>query len=241
MRRRAFTIVELLMVMGIIVALAALLLPSLRRVRETARCVGCSSNVRQIAMAMRMYALDNDGTMPTASDVGLPWSPALGWVAYFYPPGGGTNIEFNHGAFMKYLGSPSVRQSVLRCIEAEADSANYSYVLPAELGDRYPPPLPHGPRMRLQQFVNPSRKIILVEMNGVTSRFDGHFNIDEAPNANGPGDQPADHHFNGGRVGFGNHGFADGHVETLSRADVDDTHNRDRFEYLQTTEGPPPT
>ncbi|MDB5304538.1 MAG: hypothetical protein JWM97_2087, partial [Phycisphaerales bacterium] len=34
-----------------------------------------------------------------------------------------------------------------------------------------------------------------------------------------------------GTTGYGNHGFADGHVESLSRADVDDFKNRDRFNY----------
>jgi prepilin-type processing-associated H-X9-DG protein len=224
MRRRAFTIVELLVVIGILVALAAMLLPSLKKARESARSAGCASNVRQMAMGMRMYAMDNDGTMPTSSDIGLVWSSSTpGWVSYFYPSGGGTSIEFNHGAFMKYLGDVSVRKDVLRCVEADTDSANYSYVLPEQLGS------PSGALMRLQKFANSSRKIIVVEMNGVTSRFDGHFNIHESgPN----GDEPADHHYNTGKSGFGNHAFADGHVESLSRADVDDYKNVDRFDYM---------
>ena len=49
-----------------------------------------------MAIGMRMYAMDNDGTMPTSSNIGLTWAAnAPGWVCYFYPPGGGTSIEFN--------------------------------------------------------------------------------------------------------------------------------------------------
>ena len=123
---------------------------------------------------------------------------------------------------MRYLGPVGNRPPVLRCVDAEDDSANYSYVLPEQLGD------PSRALMRLQRIANPSRKIVVVEMNGVTSRFDGHFNIHET-GANG--DEPADHHFHIGKSGFGNHAFADGHVETLSRADVDDNKNLDRFDY----------
>lgn len=53
---RAFTLVELLVVIGIIAVLVALLMPSLAAARNSARGVSCRSNVRQIAMACMMYA-----------------------------------------------------------------------------------------------------------------------------------------------------------------------------------------
>src|SRR4051795_13408576 len=65
--RRAFTLVELLVVIGVIALLVALLLPVLGRARESANQVKCLSNVRQIAAALVSYANDNRGWMPGAA------------------------------------------------------------------------------------------------------------------------------------------------------------------------------
>src|SRR6185312_3947712 len=61
MRRRAFTLVELLIVIGIIAAVTALLLPAVNRAREMARRTVCLSNLRQLSAAWIMYANDNKG------------------------------------------------------------------------------------------------------------------------------------------------------------------------------------
>src|SRR6266446_6396665 len=62
--RRGFTLVELLVVIALIAVLIAILLPSLLRAKESANRVKCSSNLRQIGMAERMYAIDNKGQYP---------------------------------------------------------------------------------------------------------------------------------------------------------------------------------
>jgi prepilin-type N-terminal cleavage/methylation domain-containing protein len=62
--KKAFTLVELLTVIAIILFLVGLLMPALNRVRETAKVTKCISNMRQISMATFLYASDNGGMAP---------------------------------------------------------------------------------------------------------------------------------------------------------------------------------
>jgi type II secretory pathway pseudopilin PulG len=63
-RRGGFSLVELLIVCGILVLLVALLLPALRRLREKAIDVVCMSRLKDLASACEMYAAHNDGQFP---------------------------------------------------------------------------------------------------------------------------------------------------------------------------------
>lgn len=59
--RRAFTLVELLVVTAILALLAGLLLPVFARSRERARLTDCALKLRQFAVALNLYRADNDG------------------------------------------------------------------------------------------------------------------------------------------------------------------------------------
>lgn len=61
---RAFTLVELLVVIGIISVLIAILLPALNRARGAAQTIACASNMRQVMQGLIMYANDNHGSLP---------------------------------------------------------------------------------------------------------------------------------------------------------------------------------
>ena len=63
-RRSGFTLVELLVVIGIIALLIAILLPTLSKARESARRTECASNLRQVGIAVRFYALDSRDQVP---------------------------------------------------------------------------------------------------------------------------------------------------------------------------------
>ncbi len=65
-RNRAFTLIELLVVIAIIALLIGILLPAIGSARQSARNLLCQTNIRQIAQATKIYAVDYKGKFPTA-------------------------------------------------------------------------------------------------------------------------------------------------------------------------------
>jgi prepilin-type N-terminal cleavage/methylation domain-containing protein len=76
--RAGFTLVELLVVIGIIAVLISILLPALNKAREAAKRVQCASNQRQVAMAFFNYAAREKGNLPPSyrqkPDPGYSWA-----------------------------------------------------------------------------------------------------------------------------------------------------------------------
>jgi len=120
-RQSAFTLVELLVVIGIIALLISILLPTLSSVRRQAATLQCSSNMKQIATAMMMYVQDNKGKLPPCASDPVPgvWDAGWWWpnelVRGGYVKGSGQNV---------YKKTPSTtaekvfsKSSVFRCPE----------------------------------------------------------------------------------------------------------------------------
>src|SRR4051812_45849607 len=78
-RLRAFTLVELLVVIGIIAVLIGILLPALSKARAQANLVACSSNLRQLNMCMLMYEQDSKGRLM------VEWTNGPLWVYLLKP------------------------------------------------------------------------------------------------------------------------------------------------------------
>jgi prepilin-type N-terminal cleavage/methylation domain-containing protein/prepilin-type processing-associated H-X9-DG protein len=101
--RRAFTLIEILVVVAIIALLIAILLPSLARAKAMARMVQCQSNVRQVAQAFCMYVGENKGQLPgTSFD---PYADWLGRRNKLPDPWPGVGREPEDGVIWRHMGN----------------------------------------------------------------------------------------------------------------------------------------
>ncbi|HEX8834951.1 MAG TPA: prepilin-type N-terminal cleavage/methylation domain-containing protein [Abditibacteriaceae bacterium] len=81
-RHRAFTLIELLIVIAVIGILAALIFPVFSRIKETGRRTACASNMKQLGMAFQQYIQDNSRRMPNAVDGLFGAGKKGGWTYY---------------------------------------------------------------------------------------------------------------------------------------------------------------
>ena len=81
-KRKAFTLIELLIVIAIIAILAAILMPVFASAREKARASACISNQKQIGLGILQYYQDYDETVPAGTD---PYGMGCGWAGQIQP------------------------------------------------------------------------------------------------------------------------------------------------------------
>lgn len=211
---RAFTLVEVLVVLAILSVLAALVIPMINRAMVSAKSSACASNMRQIGVAMMTYASDYGGELPETSHSG---DASLSWIY----------------TLSRYLGDMDEIRICPADPRREALLAGNgtSYVLNSYLFlqryDRYGDAI--GPKPNhLLRIAHPSRTILAFigsEDGSVGVGSDhthseqwtswGALLADIEPDRHRVGDRGADR-----SIGSANYLYADGHVENFAASTI---------------------
>ena len=114
--RRGFTLVELLVVIGIIALLISILLPTLSSARESSKRIVCTNNLRQLGLAQVMYTQDNNGIYTGGARGGYYQHDFLHWEQSRPDPDGRSLEErLNDSALVPYTSGSNFDADLYRC------------------------------------------------------------------------------------------------------------------------------
>lgn len=136
---RGFTLVELLVVIGIIALLISILLPALNRARDAAQGVQCLNNIRQVTMGFQFFANSNRGAIPY--NFGMPtvddrWHFLLARELGYDP--NKTTVGMIPGSYNVFYGGPYCPSYNQARVSGLTYGANYGFVTTSPTGG--PPP-----------------------------------------------------------------------------------------------------
>lgn len=203
-RRRAFTLVELLVVLGILAVLSAILFPVFARARESARKTTCVAQLSQLYKAAKMYIDDNDRTLvPARTEAVGSGTRGVTWCVLLQP----------------YLQS---RQVLICPTDPEPAASADSLCLPHSYGINYL--LSFNNRWGTYPFVarmgtvsRVSDTVLFFELKDEVAEMGASFYSHRLSRVSCRHNQK------------GNFGFLDGHIKTLGTTVVDNARSWDPF------------
>lgn len=233
MNRRAFTLVELLVVVAIIALLVGILLPALGMARELGKRVKCLSNLRQLTTATTAYHAEYDGRYPLAYYQRIEGGKAVSYAWDFK-----TTRDWSSGQPRDTVepgtlwGGDAVAEAIQQCPSFKGPANwvgdphtgyNYNTSYLGRDETRIPVPAPLG-------FVPPSARVGDVQQPGATAVYgDGEYAAGANKFMRAPFVNPRDASFSGRHAGTQgyrhidqtNVAFADGHAQSWAERHTD--------------------